>query len=129
MILVTLDSLIDIDEDVCKGKIKVPSTCGKCYAEYWNNMCEVEKFNNYDDLEEKVRNLIKHMVSCIYKNDLGEEPPPIDVIVSPSIGSPGGRWKFKGGVGDFTAKTLLKVGLILDKILDDCRQIKKLCST
>ncbi len=85
---------------------------------------------SYDDVEARVKEFTEYVVKCIYDSDCNtnacRRPRDINVIVSPSVGSPGGRWKFKGEVGDFTSKVLLEVSMILDRMLEERAPISTL---
>ncbi|MEM0192803.1 MAG: CRISPR-associated DxTHG motif protein [Candidatus Korarchaeum sp.] len=70
------------------------------------------------ELEDHVKSFAECVVRCIYKRDAGSLPP-FSVVVGPGVGSSGGKWAFKGGVGDFMAKILLELGLLLNELCDE----------
>ncbi|MEM1984851.1 MAG: CRISPR-associated DxTHG motif protein [Candidatus Korarchaeum sp.] len=70
------------------------------------------------ELEDHVKSFAECVVRCIYKRDAGSLPP-FSVVVGPGLGSSGGKWAFKGGVGDFMAKVLLELGLLLNELCDE----------
>lgn len=130
VVLIVLDSLVDKDKDIIE-KFKEQasgselSTCGVCYAKCWEG--REPSFSKYEDLENFVKDLVKCIVNCIYEHDIEEQAPidKINVIVGPSIGSPGKSWKFEGGIGDFMGKVLLETGLLLDKLLSNGKRIHR----
>lgn len=118
VILVVLDSLIDVSE----ARLDL-GTCGVCSSKCLERLKDGGNAESYDEVEARVKGFTGCVVECIYKHDCEcnsncRRPRSIEVIVGPSLGSPGGTWTFKGNVGDFTGKVFFEVGAILDKKLN-----------
>ncbi|MHA1590865.1 MAG: CRISPR-associated CARF protein Csx1 [Candidatus Njordarchaeales archaeon] len=103
VVIVVLDSLIDRYSG--KG---VESACYRYYSRYYNEFFR-ERVMDYNDLVGRCKEFIKSIV-----NDVAEEADvkikDLEVIVGSCVGSPGGRWVFKGNANDFTALVLYELG-------------------
>lgn len=136
VILVVLDSLIDLDCRVIHNPGVDDCSCSGCYSKCWRDGiagCKVECVDErseslkalpvgsnfrYRDILVCIEGFVKCMVNCIYKRDAESMPPNVKVIVAPGVGSPGGMWRFEGHIGDFMAKVLLETGILLHEKLE-----------
>ncbi|MEM1983568.1 MAG: CRISPR-associated CARF protein Csx1 [Sulfolobales archaeon] len=108
VVVIVLDSLVDYVKTGKEVKEVADSTCSYCYEVCFK---PISSFNNYSDLECFVKDFAKCVIKCVYETD-GFTLPNFEVVVGPSVGSPGGKWVFKGNATDFIAKILLGLGVI-----------------
>jgi CRISPR-associated protein Csx1 len=105
--IIVLDSLID---KFIGRPEKLDSKCFECYKKHSHYLDEVT--DTYHEMTNKIKKFIEEFVKCLfmeYSLDIEIKP---HVIVAPAVGSPGGKWIFKGELWDYQSKVLIELGEI-----------------
>jgi CRISPR-associated protein Csx1 len=106
VVIIALDSLVN------KYTKTEDSTCFKCYNELSMYIDEASKSGSYNELTLKLKEFIVEFIKCLFeKYGLGLNiNNNLNVIIAPAIGSPGGRWVFRGDLQDFEFRVLYELG-------------------
>jgi CRISPR-associated protein Csx1 len=103
--IIVLDSLID---KFIGRPEKLHSKCFECYKKHLHYLDE--ETDTYVEMINNIRKFVEELVKCLleeYNLDIEIKP---HVIVAPAVGSPGGRWIFKGELWDYQSKVLIELG-------------------
>jgi CRISPR-associated protein Csx1 len=98
VVILTLDSLLDEYTGQKTGR------CFECYSRHRDLVKKSANAKTYVELRNILQEFVKEFVKC-----LGLFCDPF-VVICPSIGSPGGNWKFIGAPSDFEAVALYELG-------------------
>jgi CRISPR-associated protein Csx1 len=72
---------------------------------------EASKSSSYNELTLKLKEFIVEFIKCLFeKYELSLSINNLNVIIAPAIGSPGGRWVFRGDLQDFESRVLYELG-------------------
>jgi CRISPR-associated protein Csx1 len=105
VVIIALDSLVN------KYTKTEDSTCFKCYNELSMYIDEASKSSSYNELTLKLKEFIVEFIKCLFeKYELSLSINNLNVIIAPAIGSPGGRWVFRGDLQDFESRVLYELG-------------------
>ena len=105
VVIIALDSLVN------KYTKTEESTCFKCYNELSMYIDEASKSSSYNELTLKLKEFIVEFIKCLFeKYELSLSINNLNVIIAPAIGSPGGRWVFRGDLQDFESRVLYELG-------------------
>jgi CRISPR-associated protein Csx1 len=105
VVIIALDSLVN------KYTKTEDSTCFKCYNELSMYIDEASKSGSYNELMLKLKEFIVEFIKCLFeKYELSLSTNNLNVIIAPAIGSPGGRWVFRGDLQDFESRVLYELG-------------------
>jgi CRISPR-associated protein Csx1 len=105
VVIIALDSLVN------KYMKTEDSTCFKCYNELSMYIDEASKSGSYNELTLKLKEFIVEFIKCLFeKYELSLSINNLNVIIAPAIGSPGGRWVFRGDLQDFESRVLYELG-------------------
>jgi CRISPR-associated protein Csx1 len=102
---IVLDSLID---KFTGRPEKLDSKCFECYKKHSHYLDE--ETDTYVEMINNIRKFVEELVKCLleeYNLDIEIKP---HIIVAPAVGSPGGRWIFKGELWDYQSKVLIELG-------------------
>lgn len=92
------------------------SKCYECYKSLSEILDKAGTANTYVEMVEEVERFVVELVKCLlesYSVDLRVEPR---VVVAPAVGSPGGKWVFRGDLWDYQSRVLMELGeLCLNK--------------
>jgi CRISPR-associated protein Csx1 len=104
-------AIIALDSLVNKYTKTEDSTCFKCYNELSMYIDEASKSSSYNELTLKLKEFIVEFIKCLFeKYELSLSINNLNVIIAPAIGSPGGRWVFRGDLQDFESRVLYELG-------------------
>ena len=115
LVIVVLDSLVDkyTPRDQAKQQ---ESKCYECYNDLSKYIDMAASSSTYTELVSHIKQFIEEFVKCLldrYNVELKVKP---HVVVAPAVGSPGGKWVFKGELWDYQSKVLIELGeLCLNK--------------
>jgi CRISPR-associated protein Csx1 len=106
VVIIALDSLVN------KYTKTEDSTCFKCYNELSMYIDEASKSSSYNELTLKLKEFIVEFIKCLFEKyglslNINDN---LNVIIAPAIGSPGGRWVFRGDLQDFESRVLYELG-------------------
>lgn len=106
IVIIVLDSLVDKYE----GSVDRESECVKCYYELQDYINKANEADLYKDLVSALESFTKEFFKCLLrKYNLDLKINDLNVIVAPAIGSPGGKWTFKGELREFSSLLLHKI--------------------
>jgi len=110
IVIIVLDSLVD------KYTRSDSSICYNCYSELSSYIDEANRVSSYKELTLKLNEFIREFIKCLFKKYWLDISINLNVIVAPAIGSPGGKWVFRGDLQDYESVVLYELGkLCLDK--------------
>jgi CRISPR-associated protein Csx1 len=115
LVIVVLDSLVDkyTPRDQARPQ---ESKCYECYNDLSKYIDMAASSSTYTELISHIKQFIEEFVKCLldkYNVELEVKPR---VVVAPAVGSPGGKWVFKGELWDYQSKVLIELGeLCLNK--------------
>lgn len=110
IVIIVLDSLVD------KYTRSDSSICYNCYSELSSYIDEANRVSSYKELTLKLNEFIREFIKCLFKKYWLDISINLNVIVAPAIGSPGGKWVFRGDLQDYESVVLYELGkLCLEK--------------
>ena len=113
IVIIVLDSLVD---KYTRSGSSDSSTCYSCYSELSSYIDEANRVSSYKELTLKLNEFIREFIKCLFKKHRLDISINLNVIVAPAIGSPGGKWVFRGDLQDYESVVLYELGkLCLEK--------------